>query len=48
MHDGNTQFCKASPINANDNARTITAIAKHIKEFDFEFIVNDDIYITWF
>ena len=48
MYSGDTWLSKASPINTNDNAWTITAIAKHIKEFDFDFIINDDIYLTWF
>ena len=39
---------KSNTNNADDNTRTITAIAKHVKEFDFEFILNDEIYSTWF
>ena len=48
MYLNTTQLSKASTINADDNAQTITTIFKHIEEFDFEFIVNDDIYVTWF
>ena len=48
IYSGNMQWSKASPINADDNTQMITIIAKHIKEFDFDFIVNDDIYLTWF
>ena len=48
LYLGNTQLSKALTINANDNAPTITNIVKHNKDFDFEFIVNDDIYVPWF
>ena len=46
---------KFNTNNSDDNARVITAISKRIEEhkilqFDFEFVVNDNIYlnVSWF
>ena len=48
MYPSTTQLSKASTINADNTARTITALVTQIKLFEFEFIVNDDFYVPWF
>ena len=46
MYPSTKQLSKASIINANDTARTITALVMQIKVFELEFIVNDERTIT--
>ena len=48
MHRSTTQLNKASTINADDTARTFTVFVTQIEAFEFQFIVNDDFYVSWF
>ena len=48
MYRSTTQLSNASTINADDTARTFTVFVTQIEAFGFQFIVNDDFYISWF
>ena len=48
MYCSTMQLHKAATINANDTARTFTALVTVIEAFEFEFIINDDFYVPWF